>query len=284
MQTQDEQRGRTTREINRLGFSKFDADILSDISERYYKFNYLTDKQIMLIRKKILKYRKQLARLHNSGSTIAPDKEIMKFGKEKWPSGRFSLRYNKSTKKATIEKGDPKKKARTKEVILKYNPSVGLVTVEGDTFPVKETLKKFGLGFTKALFSWPGGPDKNYWSKFVTDLASAQRLASQLKTALEGKAELKTVIMKREATPRKDAANEVSLIYRNGKITLDGNTEGIESFLADEGFVKTRDNKWMYTEKAFTLFKAKEKIKEFKIALKANPIGRKLLVRQDVPK
>jgi hypothetical protein len=269
MQTGAEQQGRTTQELNRLGFNKFDADVLSDISQRYYKFRYLTDKQILLIRKKIIKYRKQLASLHNSGTPIASNKEMAKFSKEKWPTGRFKLLYDKSSKTIKIEKGDPKKKEGG--LIFKHRPDIGIVTVEGDTFPVRGVLKKYGL-------DWEGL--KKWWYKYVADANSAKKLADKLKKELGDKVPFKIDLLR---VPEK-VSNELFIVYRNGRVTVRGNTSGLEAFLKEHGFSQSKDKSWLYTEKAFTLFKAKAKIKEFRIALKADPRGKELLIKEDVPK
>ena len=269
MQTGTEQQGRTTQELNRLGFNKFDADVLSDISQRYYKFRYLTDKQILLIRKKIIKYRKQLTSLHNSGTPIASDQEMAKFSKEKWPTGRFKLRYDKASKSIKIEKGDPKKKAGG--LIFKHHPAIGIATVEGDTFPVRSVLKKYGLDWDEI---------EKWWYKYVLDANSAKKLFGKIKKDLGDKVPTKLHLLHE---PEK-VSNELFIVYRNGRLTVRGNTSGLEAFLKEQGFSQSKDKSWLYTEKAFTLFKAKAKIKDFRIALKADPKGKDLLIKEDVPK
>jgi hypothetical protein len=59
-QTEDEQRSKDTRHHNSMGFSGVDGEFLSDIAERYKRYNTLTEKQLAIVRRKMLKYWKQL--------------------------------------------------------------------------------------------------------------------------------------------------------------------------------------------------------------------------------
>lgn len=65
-QTEDEKAGRHTNEQNGMGFNKFDAEFLSSVSEFLIKTGFLTDKQKVVVRKKMVKYNKQLTRLANA--------------------------------------------------------------------------------------------------------------------------------------------------------------------------------------------------------------------------
>lgn len=62
-QTPDEQSLDTTAHDNAAGFNAFDAPILSDISKYYLEKGKLSDKQIRLVRTKLVKYCEQLARI-----------------------------------------------------------------------------------------------------------------------------------------------------------------------------------------------------------------------------
>lgn len=64
-QTADEKRGQHTEETNGVGFNKYDAEIMSSICEFLIRSGFMTDKQKALVRKKIMKYTKQLVMLAN---------------------------------------------------------------------------------------------------------------------------------------------------------------------------------------------------------------------------
>ena len=64
-QTQDEQADRTTRNKNGVGFSAFDAEILSSFAEQYLRKGWLSDKQLAILEKKLYRYRRQLAEIAN---------------------------------------------------------------------------------------------------------------------------------------------------------------------------------------------------------------------------
>ena len=65
-QTADEQAIGETSVKNGAGFNGLDAPILSSIAEFLINRGYLTDKQKVLVRKKLVKYNKQLTRLANA--------------------------------------------------------------------------------------------------------------------------------------------------------------------------------------------------------------------------
>lgn len=64
-QTSDEQVMGTTKENNGAGFNGLDAPILSSFCEFLNKTGFLTPKQKVIARKKLVKYNKQLTKLAN---------------------------------------------------------------------------------------------------------------------------------------------------------------------------------------------------------------------------
>lgn len=64
-QTEDEKHSETTKESNGVGFSAFDATILTDLVNQLKRTGYLSRRQIELVRKKMKKYAGQLARIAN---------------------------------------------------------------------------------------------------------------------------------------------------------------------------------------------------------------------------
>ena len=64
-QTADEQMAGETKVYNKVGFNGADSKFLSSVSEFLLKTGFLTDKQKIITRKKMLKYTKQLTRLAN---------------------------------------------------------------------------------------------------------------------------------------------------------------------------------------------------------------------------
>lgn len=65
-QTTDEQNSHETKEHNGVGFNGVDAPFLSNVSEFLIRNGFLTDKQKYYVRKKLVKYTKQLVRLANA--------------------------------------------------------------------------------------------------------------------------------------------------------------------------------------------------------------------------
>ena len=59
-QTADEQATGTTHNLNSVGFSGADAEILSSFAVQYTKWNRLSDKQMALVFKKMPRYWKQI--------------------------------------------------------------------------------------------------------------------------------------------------------------------------------------------------------------------------------
>lgn len=59
-QTSLEQASQETSDYNAIGFSGVDGHIMSSFTEAYKKYNRLTEKQMNIARKKMLKYWRQL--------------------------------------------------------------------------------------------------------------------------------------------------------------------------------------------------------------------------------
>lgn len=66
-QTADEQSSKETTERNGVGFNGADGHFLSSCSEFLIKRGFLSDKQKVIVRRKMVKYTKQLTRLANIG-------------------------------------------------------------------------------------------------------------------------------------------------------------------------------------------------------------------------
>ena len=67
-QTADEQADGNTKYNNGVGFNGADAKIMSSFAEFLNKTGFLTPKQKIIARKKLIKYNKQLTRLANQAS------------------------------------------------------------------------------------------------------------------------------------------------------------------------------------------------------------------------
>ncbi|HCJ37839.1 MAG TPA: hypothetical protein DHV37_05880 [Erysipelotrichaceae bacterium] len=65
-QTEDEKNSGETKEHNGVGFNSIDAPFMSSLAEFLLKTGFLTSKQKMYARKKLVKYNKQLTRLANA--------------------------------------------------------------------------------------------------------------------------------------------------------------------------------------------------------------------------
>lgn len=59
-QTEDEQESQQTVLLNGVGFNGFDAELLSSFAEQYSSRDFLSQKQIKIGRRRILKYSGQL--------------------------------------------------------------------------------------------------------------------------------------------------------------------------------------------------------------------------------
>lgn len=69
-QTADEREDKVTRNKNGVGFNAFDAEILSSFAEQYLRRGWLSDKQIAILRKKLPRYRRQLAEIANEQEAL----------------------------------------------------------------------------------------------------------------------------------------------------------------------------------------------------------------------
>lgn len=67
LQTDDEQRSEETVHSNGVGFNGCDSQILTSISKQYISKGFITPKQMVLVRKKIFKYSRQLTLIANGG-------------------------------------------------------------------------------------------------------------------------------------------------------------------------------------------------------------------------
>lgn len=65
-QTQDEKDCMETTHRNGVGYNGLDAPIMSSLTEFLLRNGFLTDKQKVLARKKLIKYNNQLTRLANA--------------------------------------------------------------------------------------------------------------------------------------------------------------------------------------------------------------------------
>ena len=70
-QTADEQRSKETREHNARGFSSYDAEVMSSFAEFLKRTGFLTPRQTVVCRRKIMKYAKQLTILANEEQEVA---------------------------------------------------------------------------------------------------------------------------------------------------------------------------------------------------------------------
>lgn len=71
-QTGSEKVAGQTHEYNGIGFSSFDAKILSSFAQFYNRYGYLTPKQISYGRKKVKKYWRQLHNISGEWTNYLP--------------------------------------------------------------------------------------------------------------------------------------------------------------------------------------------------------------------
>lgn len=64
-QTSDEQLGHYTKHTNSKGFTKFDAELLTSFAHQYISKNWLSKRQLEIVRKRIPRYWRQLLALAN---------------------------------------------------------------------------------------------------------------------------------------------------------------------------------------------------------------------------
>lgn len=72
LQTATEQAIENTNQHNGVGFSGYDAPFLTSLAKGYIQYGRLTEKQMKHLRKKILRYAGQLARIANGEITCPP--------------------------------------------------------------------------------------------------------------------------------------------------------------------------------------------------------------------
>ena len=73
-QTADEQKYQDTHIYNSVGFTGPDAEIMSSFTESYKKWNKLTPKQMVIARKKMKKYWKQLLDVIRENNPNQPER------------------------------------------------------------------------------------------------------------------------------------------------------------------------------------------------------------------
>jgi hypothetical protein len=73
-QTADEQKYKDTHLYNSVGFTGVDAEIMSSFTESYKKWNKLTPKQMVIARKKMKKYWKQLLDVIRENNPNQPER------------------------------------------------------------------------------------------------------------------------------------------------------------------------------------------------------------------
>ena len=62
-QTEEEQNREATTEHNGVGFTAFDAEILSSYAKQFQERHWLSDKQLVILHKRMPKYANQLYRI-----------------------------------------------------------------------------------------------------------------------------------------------------------------------------------------------------------------------------
>ena len=150
-QTEDEKSTHQTRWENSLGFNAVDAPILTDIARWYQKRGFITEKQIVFVRKKLLKYVTQLEKTGGCGPL---------------PNNIPSAKTKKATEKiARLSKADDSLMIIT----FPYNPELvaKVKTVSGRrwdsenkwwTAPLSieavEQLKSFGIPLEPRISRW----------------------------------------------------------------------------------------------------------------------------------
>lgn len=67
-QTEEEQIAEANRTVNGIGFNGIDAPILTSFAKFFLRTGFLTNKQKVIARKKLVKYTKQLTRLANASA------------------------------------------------------------------------------------------------------------------------------------------------------------------------------------------------------------------------
>ncbi len=75
-QTADEKTMKATIEFNGVGFNGVDSEILSSFAQFYKRAHFLTDAQLRIARKKMVKYAKQLDQIAQSKGQ-SPQRDLM---------------------------------------------------------------------------------------------------------------------------------------------------------------------------------------------------------------
>jgi hypothetical protein len=70
LQTRGEREWGVTVEHNGVGWSGRDAELMSELYEKLVKYGSFTPKQLVLVRRKVLKYAGQLAKVANGQITV----------------------------------------------------------------------------------------------------------------------------------------------------------------------------------------------------------------------
>ena len=78
-QTEDEKASGTTNNLNNIGFSGCDAEILSSFAVQFSKWNRLSDKQMALVLKKMPRYHKQIISMISPENMIKVEQDALKF-------------------------------------------------------------------------------------------------------------------------------------------------------------------------------------------------------------
>ncbi len=70
-QTEDEKTAENTKYLNRRGFNSADSEILTSFAKQWERRNWLSDKQMGILKRKMAKYAGQLARIAR-GEEVQP--------------------------------------------------------------------------------------------------------------------------------------------------------------------------------------------------------------------
>jgi hypothetical protein len=81
LQTSDEKASGTTNNLNNVGFSGCDAEILSSFAVQFLKWNRLSNKQMTLVFKKMPRYHKQIRSLISPENMTRVSNDALNFAK-----------------------------------------------------------------------------------------------------------------------------------------------------------------------------------------------------------
>ncbi|MBU2249446.1 MAG: DEAD/DEAH box helicase, partial [Gammaproteobacteria bacterium] len=163
-QTVDEQASHSTNHQNDFGFNSFDAGILTDISQYYLTKGYLSDRQIIFVRKAIKKYINQLLNIGiepisvtNKAPTAIPIETMMEASlltkkDTEQPSGiQIKFSFPKGDKKFFETLADVKTLPDRRWVADEKYWRIGLSLEAG------QKLKEWGFKFSEGLQKWIDG-------------------------------------------------------------------------------------------------------------------------------